>query len=266
MLVAIPLAYCAATQDTWKRPPGPPPNPFLDLFDTNQDGNISKSEIDQSSSILRKLDSNGNGKLTPEELPRNRPPAPPWDRAGQSDEQQRERTSTSTPSANTTANLKPGTVLLREGFVTDAVDGGRPVALIAASLGVSKKIFRDAFSRVTPARGGHPSAQLARANKQALMDALGKHGITNERLDEVSNFYRYRPQSGELWKHSNAKVELIVSAGKVTGVKIVDPGFGYSSAPKVVVAGYPNQKIKSTIGFSKDTRTNGRLISVEIEK
>ncbi|MEQ1843928.1 MAG: hypothetical protein ABL994_26285 [Verrucomicrobiales bacterium] len=32
------------------------------------------------------------------------------------------------------------------------------------------------------------------------MSALGKYGITNERLDTVSNFYRYPPGRGDLWK------------------------------------------------------------------
>src|SRR5437588_6288417 len=82
------------------------------------------------------------------------------------------------------------------GHEIDPRDHGRPVALIAAALGVKPEIFRDAFSRVTPAKNGKPTGDEARRNKEILMKALGPHGITNERLDEVSNYYRYQPQKG----------------------------------------------------------------------
>src|SRR5262245_39767650 len=78
-------------------------------------------------------------------------------------------------------------------------DYGRPVALIAAGLGVKPDVFRKAFSGVTPSRGGPPSRELARRNKAALLRVLGPHGVTNERLDEVSDYYRFQPQRGELW-------------------------------------------------------------------
>src|SRR5438046_5515780 len=80
-------------------------------------------------------------------------------------------------------------------------DHGRPCALIAAALGVKTEVFREAFGGVTPARGRGPSGEEARRNKEALMRVLQPHGVTNERLDEVSNYYRFRPQNGELWKH-----------------------------------------------------------------
>ncbi|MGB0580486.1 MAG: hypothetical protein ACPGVU_12345, partial [Limisphaerales bacterium] len=112
----------------------------------------------------------------------------------------------------------PGTetasVTLEGGYATDPRDNGRPVALIGPALGVTPEIFRDAFSGVTPARDGRPGPDHARANKRVLMDALGKHGITNERLDEVSNFYRYQPQDGGLWKHEPAEILAVMKDGK----------------------------------------------------
>src|SRR5437764_9745350 len=64
-------------------------------------------------------------------------------------------------------------------------DYGRPVVLIAAALGVKPEVFREAFSGVTPAKGGKPSKELAQKNKAALMKVLAPHSVTNERLDEV---------------------------------------------------------------------------------
>jgi hypothetical protein len=75
------------------------------------------------------------------------------------------------------------------GHETDPKDHGRPVVLVAAALEVKPEVFREAFSGVTPARGGKPSQEEARRNKAALMKVLKPHGVTNERLDEVSNYY-----------------------------------------------------------------------------
>ncbi|HAH49538.1 MAG TPA: hypothetical protein DCM07_32810, partial [Planctomycetaceae bacterium] len=66
------------------------------------------------------------------------------------------------------------------------------------ALGVEPEVFQQAFSNVKPARGGAPSAARVRANKEVLMSALGKQGITNDRLDTVSNYYRYQPERGGL--------------------------------------------------------------------
>src|SRR4051794_23144238 len=80
------------------------------------------------------------------------------------------------------------------GHDTDPRDHGRPVVLIAAALGVKTEVFREAFSGVTPAGDRRPTGDEARRNKAALMKVLQPLGITNERLDEVSNYYRYQPQ------------------------------------------------------------------------
>jgi hypothetical protein len=50
---------------------GPPP--LFAALDTNHDGVIDSSEIDNAPAALRKLDKNGDGKLTMDEL---RPPRP----------------------------------------------------------------------------------------------------------------------------------------------------------------------------------------------
>jgi hypothetical protein len=96
------------------------------------------------------------------------------------------------------------------------------------------------------------------------MDALGKHGITNERLDEVSNYYRYQPQSGELWTHTPATASATIRDGKVVSLEITDPGAGYMTAPTAVVAGHVAVKVKATIEFTKDLRTNVRLTSLTV--
>src|SRR4051794_35543434 len=79
------------------------------------------------------------------------------------------------------------------GHETDPRDNGRPVVLIAAALEVKPEVFRKAFSGVTPARGRGPTDDEARRNKEALMKVLEPYKVTNEWLDDVSNYYRYRP-------------------------------------------------------------------------
>lgn len=155
-------------------------------------------------------------------------------------------------------------VVIEGGHETDPSDNGRPVALIGPALGVTPEVFRKAFSGVTPARGGHPSEAEARANKDALMSVLGPHGITNERLDEVSNFYRYQPQDGGLWNHSPAAVTAMIKNGKLTGFIITDPGYGYTTPPIVKVDGFPDAKIKVEISFGTELKENGSLTKLEI--
>ncbi len=66
----------------------PPPPPVIGVLDANHDGVIDEVEIAQAAESLKKLDKNGDGKLTIEELrpprpedapedgPRHRPPPP----------------------------------------------------------------------------------------------------------------------------------------------------------------------------------------------
>src|SRR3954464_1418244 len=96
--------------------------------------------------------------------------------------------------SNTLAAETKVPVTFSGGHETDPRDHGRPVVLIAAALGLMPDVFRDAFSRVRPARDGRdPEPAQVRQNKAVLLDALEKYGITNEQLDRVSDYYRYPP-------------------------------------------------------------------------
>lgn len=254
------------------RPDGPPRPPLLELFDTDQDGEISAKEIENAAKVLKQLDRDGNGVLTPDELPR---PPRPNDRRGDpgrerrgpgrdADPGRRREKRGSERDAEVARKVPAGTVIFQHGHETDPRDSGRPVALIAAALGVKDEVFRQAFSGVKPARDGAPTPERARENKQVLMEALGKYGITNDRLDEVSNYYRYKAEAGEVWKQSPAAAKAIIKDGKVTGFKIMDAGAGYTSPPEVTVAGYETVKVKATIEFSKDFRQNGRVTALSI--
>jgi hypothetical protein len=150
------------------------------------------------------------------------------------------------------------------GYETDPVDKGRPVVLIAAALKVKPEEFRKAFSQVKPAPGGQrPDPEQVRKNKAVLMAALAPLGVTNERLDEVSNWYRYRPGTGELWKHREAKGVATVKDGVVTSIQVTDGGAGYSSVPTVKVSGV-EVKGKVTVGYGEELKTNGEVVGVEV--
>jgi hypothetical protein len=60
-----------------RRPPPPPKPPLETALDADADGEISAGEIENAPAVLKKLDKDGDGKLTPEEY---RPPRPPADR------------------------------------------------------------------------------------------------------------------------------------------------------------------------------------------
>jgi hypothetical protein len=146
------------------------------------------------------------------------------------------------------------------GHKTDARDSGRPVVLVAAALGVPTEVFRKAFSGVTPAGAGEqPGSEQVQANKAALLAVLAPYGVTNERLDEVSNYYRYNGTAGDLWRHSAATARAVVRNGKVVSARIVKAGAGYSSAPRVTVKGYPKVRVRATIAYGKDLSTNGSV-------
>jgi Ca2+-binding EF-hand superfamily protein len=59
--------------------PGDPPRPFLAILDKNQDGELSKEEIESAATALLALDKNGDGKLSREELFAGPPPGRPGD-------------------------------------------------------------------------------------------------------------------------------------------------------------------------------------------
>ncbi|MDB5294981.1 MAG: hypothetical protein JWO31_964 [Phycisphaerales bacterium] len=144
-------------------------------------------------------------------------------------------------------------------------DFGRPVPLIAAALGVKDDVFRQAFSGVTPAHGRGPSPDEARKNKDALLKVLAPHGVTNDRMDEVANRYRFRPQEGELWPTAPAKAYAVVKDGKVLKVVVTEPGIGYSSPPDVTVDGAPaGTAFKATLHFDKDFKKNGAVGAIDV--
>lgn len=151
------------------------------------------------------------------------------------------------------------------GHETDRRDGGRPVVLVAAGLGVRPEVFREAFSNVRPAKNGKPSGEEARRNKEVLMKALSPHGITNERLDEVSNYYRYQPQSGRLWPTTAAKAHAVVEDGKVKRIAVDEGGAGYSSPPTATIEGMDSVKLKVNLSFGKDLKKNGAVEAVDVE-
>jgi hypothetical protein len=144
-------------------------------------------------------------------------------------------------------------------------DHGRPCVLIAAALGVKAEVFREAFSGVTPAKGGKPSGDEARKNKEALMKVLQPQGVTNDRLNEVSNYYRFKPQDGELWKHVDAKAHAVVDNGAVVKIVIDETGSGYTAPPKATVGGMPKVELEVTLLFDKELTKNGSIKSIVIK-
>jgi hypothetical protein len=153
------------------------------------------------------------------------------------------------------------------GHETDSRDHGRPVVLIGNALGVTAEGFREAFSRVKPAPAGRePEPAQVQRNKAALLDALGKHGVTNEQLDRVSNYYRYRPESGRLWPTKTATAVANIKDGAITSIKITDPGSGYSTPPEISVPGHPEIALKATLAFGRDLKSNGSVASIAQNK
>jgi hypothetical protein len=153
------------------------------------------------------------------------------------------------------------------GHASDARDHGRPVVLIANALGVSPEVFREAFSHVSPAPGGTESGrERVQENKRALLNALSRYGVTNELLDRVSDYYRYRPESGKLWPTKPATGYAIIQNGSVTSVTVVKSGAGYSSPPEVTIPGHPEVKLKAVLSFGHDLATNGSVSIITVEK
>ena len=124
-------------------------------------------------------------------------------------------------------------------------------------------MFREAFSGVRPARGGEtPKPEQVRKNKAALLRVLAKYGVTNERLDEVSDYYRYNPRRGERWPTTPAKGYARIEKGKITGFVITHGGSGYSSPPRVSIQGMPGVTARARLVFGKDFKANGCIGAV----
>jgi hypothetical protein len=139
------------------------------------------------------------------------------------------------------------------------------VILVASALGVPEQVFRDAFSKVKPApAGSEPDPEQVNENKQQLLSVLAPYGVTNEDLDRVSNYYRYSGAAGQMWPTKTAVLRATLRDGKVTGIRVVSGGSGYTSAPKITVAGHPEVKAKAKLAFGKEFARNGRVVSVTV--
>ncbi|HEY3898455.1 MAG TPA: hypothetical protein VGM54_07575 [Chthoniobacter sp.] len=157
-------------------------------------------------------------------------------------------------------------VIFSGGYDTDPRDHGRPVNLVAGALGVPPEVFREAFSHVHPAGpdSGGPTREEARANKAALMAVLGPYGITNDRLDKVSNRYRYVKSHGEMWPTKAAVANALVVNGVITGYEIVSGGFGYTTPPTASVPKAKGEAPKIEISFGNDFEKNGSVSAITI--
>lgn len=151
------------------------------------------------------------------------------------------------------------------GHETDPRDHGRPVGLIAAGLGVPTEVFREAFTHVTPERGGgQPDPEQVRRNKDALLASLDRYGITNDQLDRVSDYYRYNERRGEVWRQRAASVSPIYTKGVVTGFKVWNGGAGYSSTPRIEVPGRTDVVASVRLSFGRDLSKNGSIAAITL--
>jgi hypothetical protein len=167
--------------------------------------------------------------------------------------------------ATTTTTTKRVSVRISGGHATDPRDGGRPVVLVAAGLGVPTAVFRQAFSAVSPAGAGEePDPAQVQRNKAALLKVLAPYGVTNDDLDRVSDYYRYNGSAGELWPTRTATATATVKDGKVTALKLLTGGAGYSSTPTVMVPGYELGKITVKLAYGKTLTRNGRVRSLRV--
>jgi hypothetical protein len=170
----------------------------------------------------------------------------------------------SLPEVSTAASSSEVSVTITGGYETVASDGGRPTILIASALGIPQTTFQLAFSGVTPAKGGQPTTSEELANKAALLRVLSPLGITNDRLDEVSDYYRYLESSGQVWTRVAAEATATVVNGTVTKITITKAGSGYSSVPVITVVG-STSKLSAAISYSTDFTTNGRISAINIQ-
>ncbi len=154
-------------------------------------------------------------------------------------------------------------VTISGGHETDPIDHGRPVVLVAGGLGVTPEVFREAFSRVHPVEAGsYPNQERAQQNKTVLLGALAKYGITNQKLDAVSNAYRYKPGSGQLWPVKPAVIMAYVKNGAVISYEVIDGGAGYSSQPVLSVPGVRSGPVSVSLSFGQNLSSNGSITSV----
>ena len=111
--------------------------------------------------------------------------------------------------------------------------------------------------------GQEPDPAQVQLNKAALLRVLGPYGVTNDRLDAVSDYYRFNGSAGETWPRTPATATAIVTNGVVTGVTITTAGAGYTSPPTITITG-SNATATATIGFSSDFKANGSLTAITL--
>jgi hypothetical protein len=167
-------------------------------------------------------------------------------------------------SAGSASATRTVAVTVSGGFVLGADDYGRPVPLYASMLGVTPAVFRQAFAGVRPDTAHDPSAAQQQTNKGALMSVLAAYDVTNARLDEVANYYRFDGTRGQTWPHRAARVEAVVSGGRVVSVRILDAGAGCTQSPTLTVPGYPATTLTATVEFTRSFATNGQVAAVAI--
>jgi hypothetical protein len=155
-------------------------------------------------------------------------------------------------------------VTISGGRETDLRDGGRPVVLIAAALGVPADVFRTAFTGVTPAAAGaEPEGGQVDRNKSALLAVLSPYGVTNARLDQVSNHYRYNGAGGGTWPIRQAAAVATIRSGKVLSIVVTDPGVGYTSTPTIAITGTAGAAV-AELSFGADLTTNGSVAAIRL--
>ena len=177
------------------------------------------------------------------------------------------------PTTRPLPSLKAGEkrlpVTFEGGHETDPRDHGRPVTLIAAAMPVPADVFRETFSHVHPAGpgSGGPTDAEARQNKQALLKGLSPYGITDARINAVSNYYRYMKRNhDDLWKHREAIAFAVVKNNQVVRFDIADPGAGYTTPPEVTIETLPDVTITTKLEFGTDFATNGAIKSLVVSK
>ncbi len=95
------------------------------------------------------------------------------------------------------------------------------------------------------------------------MKSLGTQGVSNDRLDEVSDYYRFQPQSGKIWTHKPAKAHALIVDGKIERIVVTDPGHGYCSAPKIVVLAMRKRSLKSSSSSRRISKRMGAIKEIK---
>jgi hypothetical protein len=88
--------------------------------------------------------------------------------------------------------------------------------------------------------------------------------VTNERLDEVSNYYRYNRSRGELWRSKPASAYAVLEKGKVIKFVVTDGGSGYTSAPSVALPGVEGADGEVTLSYGKAFESNGSITAIAV--